>query len=73
MDDETLLYFDNAEIGDWVQVQYSMGGDQTTLEGEFYGWGRTSRGNYFMRIRGLMLIPTADIVRIRVVIPAGCL
>lgn len=73
MDQETIRYFDDGDPGDWVRVEYWMGMDTTVMEGEFYGFGRTRRGNWYMHIRGLILIPTCDIRSIRVLIPAGCL
>lgn len=73
MDAETERYFDEGWIGDWVQVEYWVGMQVATVEGEFGGYGRTKRGLWFIHLRGLILIPTIDIRSIVLLHPAGCL
>lgn len=73
MDQETIRYFDDGCVGDWVRVEYLVGMQMVVIEGEFGGFGRTRRGTWFMHICGLILIPTIDIQFIRMLIPAGCL
>ncbi len=73
MDQETIRYCDDGYIGDVVLVEYLVGMHRAIAEGEFAGFVRTRRGNWFLHLSGVMLIPTMDILSIRVLSHAGCL
>lgn len=72
-DDATQRYFDEGTVGDWVKVDYLMIDQSVTAEGEFGGFRRSKRGVWFMDLAGVILVPTTEIERIELLVPAGCL
>lgn len=73
MDDATRRYLDDGYVGDWIRVTYLVGMETTCVEGEYGGFRRSGRGNWYLDVVGLILIPTIDVESIELLASAGCL